>query len=108
MPTHFRHTSVTSTEVVLTWASPSPVVINMYTISYRRVRGCTEAPSGTDSTSMTTITISGLEENIEYEFTLTTTNNEGTSSSATHTLTTLSAGKILTIQVTIFTHICIY
>ncbi len=66
MPTNFRNSSVSSTEVVLTWASPSPVVVNMYTISYRRVRGCTEATSGTDSTSMTTITISGLEENIIF------------------------------------------
>ncbi len=99
MPRNLRVTSVSSTEVVLTWASPSPVIINMYTISYRRVVGCTEAPSGTASTSMTSITISGLEENIEYEFTLTATNNGGTSSPATHTITTLSAGKILTIQV---------
>ncbi len=98
MPRNFRHSSVSSTEVVLTWASPSPVIINMYTISYRRVGGCTEATPGTDSTPMTTITISGLEENIEYEFTLTATNNRGTSSPATHTLTTLSAGKILTVH----------
>ncbi len=92
MPTNFRHSSVSSTEVVLTWASPSPVIINMYTINYTKVGGCTEAPSGTDSTAMTAITISGLEENIEYEFTLTATNNVGTSSPATHTITTLSAG----------------
>ena len=98
MPTNFRHSSVSSTEVVLTWASPSPVIINMYTINYTKVGGCTEAPSGTDSTAMTAITISGLEENIEYEFTLTATNNRGTSSPATHTLTTLSAGKILTVH----------
>ncbi len=97
MPTNFSHTSFSSTEVVLTWASPSPDVINRYNISYQRVGDCTEATSGTDSTSMTSITISGLEENIIYEFTLTATNNGGTSSPATHTLTTLSAGKILTI-----------
>ncbi len=105
MPTNFRHTSVSSTEVVLTWVSPYPVVINMYTISYRRVGGCTATPSGTASTSMTSITISVLEENIEYEFTLTATNNVGTSSPATHTITTLSAGKILTIQVTIYSYL---
>ncbi len=105
MPTNFRNSLVSSTQVVLTWASPSPVVINIYIINYRRVRGCTEAPSGTNSTSMTTITISGLEENIEYEFTLSATNNGGTSSPATHTITTLSAGKILTIQVTFYSYL---
>ena len=98
MPTNFRNFSVSSTEVVLTWASPSPVIINMYTINYRRVGGCTETPSGTASTSINAIIISGLEENIEYEFTLTATNNGGISLPATHTLTTLSAGKILTVH----------
>ncbi len=98
MPRNFRNSSVSSTKVVLTWASHSPVIVNFYTISYRRVGSCTEPPSGTASTSMTTIMISSLEENIEYEFTLTATNNGGTSSPATHTITTLSAGKILTVH----------
>ncbi len=70
----------------------------MYISNYTRVGGCTEAPSGTNSTSMTTIMISGLEENIEYEFTLTAINYEGTSSPATYTITTLSAGKILIVH----------
>ncbi len=98
MPRNFRDSSVSSTRVVLAWASPSPVIVNIYTISYRRVGSCTEAPSGTNSTSITTIMISGLEENIEYEFTLTATNNGNTSSPAIHTLTTVSAGKILTVH----------
>ncbi len=43
---------------------------------------------------MKTVTISGLEENIQYEFSITATNSAGTSVAATYTLTTLSDGKV--------------
>ncbi len=65
----------------------------MYTISYRRIGGCSSAPSGSKATTMKTITISDLEENIQYEFTITATNNAGTSQPAMYTATTASAGK---------------
>ncbi len=64
----------------------------MYTIRYRRIGGCSLAPSGSETTTLKTITISGLEENIQYEFTITATNNAGTSQPATHSVTTLFSG----------------
>ncbi len=42
---------------------------------------------------MKTITISGLEENVQYEFTITATNNAGRSLPARYTVTTISAGE---------------
>ncbi len=65
----------------------------MYTISYIRTEGCPSAPPGSSTTAMKTITISGLEENIQYEFTITATNNDGTSVPAMYTVTTELAGK---------------
>ncbi len=80
--------------MTLTWTSPPTDVVNMYTISYRRISGCSAAPSGSTTTTMKTITISGLEENIQYEFTITATNNAGTSLPAMYTVTTASASKL--------------
>ncbi len=94
VPTSFTHSSVLSTQATLTWASPPTDVVNIYNIDYRRIGGCSIAPSGSSTTTMKTITISGLEENIQYEFSITATNSAGTSVAATYTLTTLSDGKV--------------
>ncbi len=86
-------TSVQSTQVTLTWTSPPTDVVSMYIINYRRIGGCSAAPSGSSTTTMKTITVSGLEEMVQYEFTITATNNAGTSHPAMYTVTTISDGE---------------
>ncbi len=93
IPASFTHSSFQSTQGTLTWTSLSTDVVNVYTISYRRTGGCSSAPSGSSTTTMKTITISDLEENIQYEFTITATNSAGRSLPAMTTATTLSTSK---------------
>lgn len=59
------------------------------------------APSGSATTTTTTITISNLEENMQYEFILTATNTAGTSSAALRTITTLPASKCTSADVVV-------
>ncbi len=93
VPTSFTHSSLQSTQVTLTWTSLSNDVVTRYMISYRRIRGCSSTIPKTSTTTMKTITISDLEENIQYDFSITATNSAGTSQPATHTVTTLSTSK---------------
>jgi len=80
--------------VTLTWTSPPTDVVNMYTITYRRIGGCSAAATQESiTTSMKSVTISNLEENQQYQFTITAANNIGTSPPAMHTVTTASASK---------------
>ncbi len=57
---------------------------------------------------MTTITIFGLEENIQYEFSLTATNSAGTSQPAMHTVTTLSTSKQKILLLKIFNDVSVF
>ena len=79
--------------VRLTWFQSSLDVVDNYIISFRRIAGC-KASSGskTISGSLRTYTLTGLEENVTYEITITATNTNNNKSSITNT-TTLSAGK---------------
>ena len=68
-------------------------VVDNYIISYSRTAGC-NAPSGsrTISGSLRTYTLTGLEEDITYEITISAMNTRNRIS-ATTTTTTLTAGK---------------
>ncbi len=85
---------IEKTKVYLTWTSSPTDIVNLYTTSYKRIGGCPSASSGSQTTAMKTITISGLEEDIEYKFTITATNTAGTSEDATLTLITPSEGNV--------------
>ncbi len=93
VPTSFTHSSVQSTQVTLTWTSLATDIVTRYTISYRRIGGCSSTISESSTATRTTITIFCLEENIQYEFTITATNSAGTSLPAMTTATTLSTSK---------------
>ncbi len=53
--------------------------MNTYTVSYTGVQGCSAAPSDSVTSTTTTTTITGLQENITFQFRLTATNSAGTS-----------------------------
>ena len=78
--------------VGLTWTQSSMDVVDNYNISYRRTAGC-NTPSGsrTISGSLRTYNLTGLEEDITYEITITAMNTRN-SMSATTSTTTLAAG----------------
>ena len=79
--------------VRLTWSQSSLDVVVNYIISYRRTARC-NAPLGsrTISGSLRMYTLTGLEEDITYEITITAMNTRN-SMSATTSTTTLAAGK---------------
>ncbi len=88
------HSAVESTQITLTWEISSIDFVNTYTVSYRGVQGCSAAPPGSVTTTTTTKTITGLQENIRYHFRLTATNSAGTSTpDAAYEYTMSSAGK---------------
>ncbi len=93
-PINFMHSLIQKTQVTLTWTSSPTDIVNMYTISYIRIGGCPSAPQGNRNTTLnTTITRTGLEESMEYVFSITATNSVGNSPAAEHTLTTLPDGN---------------
>ncbi len=73
------HSAVQSTQITLTWTSSSTDFVNTYTVSYTGVQGCLAAPSVSVTSTTTTTTITGLQENIRYQFRLTATNSAGNS-----------------------------
>ncbi len=73
------NSTVESTQITLTWTSSSTDFVNTYTVSYTRILGCSAAPPGSETTNKTSLTITGLQENIRYQFRLTATNSAGTS-----------------------------
>ena len=79
--------------VSLTWTQASLDVVDNYMISYRRTAGC-NTPSGSRTISglLRTYTLTGLEEDITYEITITAMNTRNSMSSTTRA-TTLAAGK---------------
>lgn len=83
------------TSVMLSWTQSNLDVVDNYIINYRRVTGCSEAPSGTRTISdgsLRNYNLMGLEENIEYEIIITAM-NAGGMSSAMKMLMTQTAGK---------------
>ena len=79
--------------VRLTWSQSSLDVVDSYIISYIITAGC-NAPSDSHTISglLRTYTLTGLEEDITYEITITAMNVRNSMSAITST-TTLSAGK---------------
>ncbi len=82
-----------SKSILLLWTQPIIDIVENYTISYRRVKGCIEAPSGivTIDGSLRNYSLLGLEENITYNITIKAINHQNYLS-ATQTFTTKSAG----------------
>ena len=93
-PTTFTVYSFQSTSVTITWSQLSMVVINSYSVGYMRTGGCTLAPSGDRTDIVSPYTLTGLEENIEYEITVTARNTMSNSDAAATTATTLSASEL--------------
>ena len=81
--------------MTLTWPQSLFDVVDNYIISYRRIAGCTNAPSGyhTINGSLRTFTLTGLEEDITYEINMTAMNTVN-SLSAFINATTLSTGNL--------------
>ncbi len=93
-PTNIQGT-VQKTSVMLTWTQPDIDEVQNYIISYTRTAGCSDASSGsqTISGSMRMYTLSGLQENITYDITITARNIRNRLSS-TESFTTLTASKL--------------
>ncbi len=70
-PTNIQGT-VLQTLVMLIWTQPDIDAVQNYIISYTRTAGCSDAPSGSQTTSgsMRMYTLSGLQENITYDITI--------------------------------------
>ena len=84
-----------ATSVQLTWSQSSMDVVDSYTISYMRTAGCPDAPSGSRtfiSGSVRSYDLTGLEEDITYDITITSINTANQMSTTT-SVTTLTAGK---------------
>ncbi len=92
-PTDIQGT-VQKSSVMLTWTQSDIDVVQNYTISYTRTAGCSDAPSGsqTISGSMRMYTLSGLQEDITYNITITAMNTRNRLS-ATKSFTTFTACK---------------
>ena len=93
-PTNIQGT-VQQTSVMLTWTQSDIDAVQNYIISYTRTAGCSDAPSGsqTISGSMRMYTLSGLQENITYDITITAMNTRNRLS-ATKSFTTLTASML--------------
>ena len=80
---------------MLTWTQPDIDAVQNYIISYTRTAGCSDAPSGsqTISGSMRMYTLSGLQENITYNITITAINTRNRLSD-TESLTTLTSSML--------------
>ncbi len=87
--------TVQQTSVMLTWTQPDIDAVQNYIISYNRTAGCSDAPSGsqTISGSMRMYTLSGLQENITYDITVTAINT-GNRLTATESFTTQTASML--------------
>ena len=84
-----------ATSVQLTWSQPSMDVVDSYNISYMRTAGCPDAPSGSRTSisgSVRSYDLSGLEENMTYDITITAINTAN-EMSAPISVTTLTAGE---------------
>ncbi len=83
--------SVQQTSVILTWTQSDINAVQNYIISYTRIAGCSDAPSGsqTISGSMRMYTLSGLQEDITYNITIAAMNTRNRLS-ATKSFTTLT------------------
>ncbi len=107
-PTNIQGT-VQQTSVMLTWTQSDIDAVQNYIISYTRTAGCSDTPSGsqTISGSMRMYTLSGLQENITYNITITTMNirNE---LSATESFTTLTASKLYMIYIHVYIYLKIF
>ena len=71
-------------------------VVDSYTISYMRTAGCPDAPSGSRTSisgSDRSYDLTGLEENITYDITITAINTANQMSTTT-SVTTLTAGEL--------------
>ncbi len=90
-PTSIRGT-VLRTSVMLTWTQSDIDAVQNYIISYTRTAGCSDAPSGslTISGSMRMYNLSGLQEDITYNITITAMNARNRLS-VTKSFTTLTA-----------------
>ncbi len=90
-PTNIQGT-VQQTSVMLTWTQSDIDAVQNYIISYNRTAGCSDAPNGsqTISGSMRMYTLSGLQEDITYNITITAMNTRNRLS-ATISFTTLTA-----------------
>ena len=77
-----------TTEVTLTWSKSMLDFVTSYTISYTRTGGCSAALPGSRTANGSPYTITGLEENIQYQITIIAMNSGGMSSPATITTTT--------------------
>ncbi len=80
---------------MLTWTQPDIDAVQNYIISYSRTAGCSDVPSGskTISGSMRMYTLSGLQQNITYNITITAMNTRNRLST-TESFTTLTASKL--------------
>ena len=84
-----------ATSVLLTWSQSSRDVVDSYTISYMRRAGCPDAPSGSRTSingSARNYDLTGLEEDITYDITITAINTANQMSTTT-SVTTLTAGE---------------
>ena len=102
-PTNIQGT-VQQTSVMLTWTQSDIDAVQNYIISYTRTAGCSDAPSGsqTISGSMRMYTLSGLQENITYDITITAMNTRNRLT-AIESFLTLTASKLY-----IYYNTCIY
>ncbi len=107
-PTNVQGT-VLQTSVMLTWTQPDIDAVQNYIISYTRTAGCSDAPSGsqTFSGSMRMYTLSGLQENITYDITITARNIRNGLSS-TESFTTLTASKLYMIYIHVYIYLKIF
>ena len=83
--------------MILKWSQSSMDVVDKYNISYRRTDGFSDALSvyriiSTVNRLLETYTLTGLEENVTYEITITAINTRNSLSTTTYT-TTLSGSK---------------
>ncbi len=90
-PTSIRGT-VQQTSVMLRWTQSDIDAVQNYNISYNRAAGCSDAKNGsqTISGSMRMYNLSGLQEDITYNITITAMNTRNRLS-VTKSFTTLTA-----------------
>ena len=85
--------SALNTSVTLMWSQSSIDFVTDYIVNYTASGGCSDAPSGSRTASISPYTLSNLEENTPYLINIVAMNSGGLSSSSTYTTTTLSAGE---------------
>ena len=96
--TNYEVSTTTATSISLSWSVPTDSVVTQYLVEWQRDTsdGCSDEDEGsvTGTGTFTIYTITGLEEDSRYTFTVTVSNSAGSSGgSNTVTAMTLDAGE---------------